>query len=68
MMFRKASLMAAIFASLPILALAHDGHGHFHGYELAHYFTSPAHAFPIALAVVVAVVFFLARRYGWAKK
>lgn len=60
-MFRKATLLAAVFASLPFFALAHEGHGHFHGYELAHYFTSQEHAVPIALALIAGLAFFLGR-------
>lgn len=68
MMLRKAISLMAAFAGLPLLALAHDGHGHFHGYQLAHYFTSSEHAIPIALALVAGVAFFIARRWAMAKK
>ena len=62
MMFRKATILAAAFASLPFLAQAHEGHGHFHGYQLAHYLTSPAHAIPLALALIAGIAFFWSRR------
>ncbi len=51
-------LMIAVFSSLPLLALAHPGHGVVEGW--AHWFT-PDHVLP-GLAVVAALAYLLGRK------
>jgi hydrogenase/urease accessory protein HupE len=49
------------FISIPIIALAHPGHGdHTHdGFSIIHYFTEPEHALvTIGILVSIAVAFY----------
>ena len=43
------------------VALAHEGHGHTHGFTITHYFTEYEHAIPLLLAVVAVIL--LVKRY-----
>lgn len=43
---------------LPLITLAHPGHGETDGYTITHYFTEPVHAV-IAIGVLAAVVVFI---------
>lgn len=49
-MAHKTFLLTIAFL-LPLACFAHGGHGHFHGWELAHFLTSPLHVVPMLLAV-----------------
>lgn len=60
-MFNKFAF-SILLLSFPLTIFAHGGHGFFHGYELAHYLTSPIHAIPIYLAVGIAVWIFIKRK------
>ncbi len=51
-----------------MIALAHGGHGAFHGHELGHYLASPGHAIPIALVLVASVLLIAFRKRIWAKQ
>lgn len=64
-MFRKVLLLAPALLSLPLISQAHDGHGFFHGNELAHYLSSPGHAIPLLLVVAAFIVLITYRR--WAR-
>ncbi|MCB0559166.1 MAG: hypothetical protein H6573_02285 [Lewinellaceae bacterium] len=61
-MFRKAPLLLVALMSLPLISQAHDGHGFFHGSELAHYLSSPGHAVPLVLVVAASVALILYRK------
>ncbi|MCB0578534.1 MAG: hypothetical protein KDD10_04400 [Phaeodactylibacter sp.] len=65
-MSRKALSLSTALLSLPLIAQAHDGHGFFHGHELAHYLSSPGHAIPIALAVVALAALLVYRKRSGA--
>ena len=67
-MSRKSTLLATLMSSLPFLARAHEGHGHFSGYELAHYLASPEHAIPILAVLALSIVFIALRRRAGAKQ
>ncbi len=51
---------------LPLITLAHPGHGETDGYTITHYFTEPVHAV-IAIGVLAAVVVFI-RQMGKSKQ
>lgn len=51
---------------LPIVVVAHPGHGHFTADYLQHYLTSPEHALPILLGGVMLVLMGLVIRYELA--
>lgn len=53
-------IILPLIALLPSLAYAHEGHGHFNGHTLIHYFTSAEHAIPLAVIAVFGL--FLAYR------
>jgi hypothetical protein len=40
-----------VIAIFPLAAFAHEGHGHFHGFGLMHYLSSPLHLAPVLLAL-----------------
>ena len=61
-MFRKAFLLPVALISLPLITQAHDGHGFFHGTELAHYLSSPGHAVPLVLVVAASVALIVYRK------
>jgi hypothetical protein len=43
---------------LPIISIAHPGHGTTEGYTITHYFTEPMHLV-ISLSVIIAVVVYV---------
>ena len=55
-----ATLIAAMM--LPVLSMAHEGHGHTHGFTIKHYFVEPEHLVASLLAIAVGVWFFKAQR------
>ncbi len=61
-MLRKALFLLPALMSLPLITQAHDGHGLFHGHELAHYLSSPGHAIPLALVVGAFIVLIAYRK------
>jgi hypothetical protein len=67
-MSRKSTLLATLMFSLPFLAQAHEGHGHFSGHELAHYLASPEHAIPLLAVLVLSIVFIALRQRALARK
>ena len=46
----------------PVAAFSHEGHGLFHGTEIAHYLTSFSHAVPIFAILGLSVWYILSRR------
>ncbi|MCB0586855.1 MAG: hypothetical protein KDD06_16225 [Phaeodactylibacter sp.] len=67
-MFRKALFLSSALMSTPLITQAHDGHGFFHGNELAHYITSAEHAIPLALVVAAAVLLISYQKWSQARK
>jgi hypothetical protein len=51
------ALCAIALIALPMVSLAHPGHGHDNPLSPGHYLGTPEHAIPITLTIVVAVVF-----------
>ncbi len=51
----KIALTAALPA-LPSIASAHAGHSEFSADHILHYLATPVHAFPLAMAIALAVV------------
>jgi hypothetical protein len=43
--------------ALPVMAVAHPGHGHENPLSPGHYLGNPEHALPVALTISVAAVF-----------
>jgi len=54
-MKRLFTLVAAL--ALPVIMVAHPGHGHENPLSPGHYLGNPEHALPIALTIAVAAVF-----------
>lgn len=59
-------LLAAVSASLS--ALAHEGHGHTHGFTIQHYFVEPEHALAALAVVAIGLLLFKCYRTVSAKK
>lgn len=53
-------IIATVAVLLPLITLAHPGHGETEGYTIIHYFTEPQHAL-ITLGILAAVVVYIAR-------
>jgi uncharacterized membrane protein len=51
---------------LPVVVLAHSGHGHFTADYLQHYLSSPEQSLPILLGLVLVVLLGLVIRYELA--
>ena len=66
-MLRKSSLLVIISVIASLSALAHEGHGLFHGHEPGHYLFSQEHALPVALVTALLIIF-LANRIWVLKK
>lgn len=55
---KKIIAIAAVL--LPLITLAHPGHGETDGYTIIHYFTEPQHAI-ITLGILAATVVYIVR-------
>lgn len=60
--FFPAVAIAIVALLLPVLSMAHEGHGHTHGFTIKHYFVEPEHVVASLLAVAVGIWFFRAQR------
>lgn len=54
---KKSALLSFLLAGIPLFALAHEGHGHTHGFTITHYFVEPEHLILILLGITAAVLF-----------
>lgn len=61
------SILLAASASLPMVTLAHEGHGHENPWTPGHFLANPEHSIPLALAIGLVTVF-IVRRYFIARK
>ncbi|HMO40148.1 MAG TPA: hypothetical protein PKC76_11055 [Saprospiraceae bacterium] len=62
-------LIAIVPALLPLLAIAHEGHGHFHTDDVRHYWLSPEHLIPIVLlGLLFVLLLFQAVKFARRKK
>ena len=52
------TVAAMLTCFLPLVSLAHPGHGETGGFTIIHYFTEPVHAV-VSLAVITAVVLYI---------
>jgi hypothetical protein len=50
-------LSTSAFLALPVMSIAHPGHGHENPLSPGHYFGNPEHVLPLALTIAVAAVF-----------
>lgn len=67
---KKVSLVAFASTLLPLIGLAHEGHGVTEGYTISHYIVEPEHALYTLGVVAVGLVFFTyykVKRKGTAK-
>jgi hypothetical protein len=55
-----ALLLAVTF--IPFIGLAHEGHGHTHGFTITHYIVEPQHAYLTWLALAVVIAFMLSAK------
>jgi len=53
------TLYAIALMAMPMVGLAHPGHGHDNPLSPGHYLGNPQHTIPIALTIVVAAVFII---------
>jgi hypothetical protein len=51
-------LWAVALVALPMISMAHPGHGHDNPLSPGHYLGNPVHALPIALTIAVAAILF----------
>lgn len=63
---KKSALLSFLIAGLPFWALAHEGHGHTHGFTITHYFVEPEHLALVLLGITAAVLF--VRAYAKSRK
>lgn len=52
------SVFSLFVLCLPLIGIAHPGHGTTEGYTITHYFTEPIHL-AISLSVLIAVVVYI---------
>lgn len=56
---KKITAVLSLFTwCLPLISLAHPGHGETDGFTITHYFTEPAHVI-LSLAVITAVILYI---------
>ncbi len=61
------SLLLTIASVLPLITMAHEGHGHEHPWSPGHFLANPEHSIPLVLAITL-VTAFVVRRYIIAKR
>lgn len=59
--------IVSFLMALPSLAIAHDGHGVFNGSTLIHYLSSPLHAIPVLVGIVLLILFLPKQVRIWKK-
>lgn len=64
---KKTGLIILLSSLLPFAGLAHEGHGHTHGFTITHYFVEPEHLF-LLMAVVSAGILLFRRYYKREKR
>jgi hypothetical protein len=52
------SILSLLVLFMPLISLAHPGHGETAGYSITHYFVEPVHVV-ISLSVLVAIVLYI---------
>ena len=58
MPFMKKYLLSLAAIAASMRSLAHEGHGHTHGFTIQHYFVEPEHALAVLAAVAIGVLLF----------
>lgn len=59
--------LSAVWAALPVVCMAHPGHGHEDPWSIAHLLVNPEHYVPIAI-VISLIVMMIARHYVITRK
>ena len=54
-----------LFASMPFIAAAHEGHGVFNPNSLMHYVGTPEHGLPIVGALLLTAIILFRRKKAW---
>lgn len=52
-----AAIAGLFVLCMPLISIAHPGHGEHGGYTITHYFTEPVHAIVTALVLFLVIVF-----------
>jgi hydrogenase/urease accessory protein HupE len=55
---KKIGLILLLIALLPFAGLAHEGHGHTHGFTITHYFVEPEHLLLLIGVLAAGILFF----------
>jgi hypothetical protein len=63
---KKLLFLGFVSSAFSLQSLAHEGHGHTHGFTITHYFVEPGHL--AVLAGVLAAGIFFFRSYFQKKK
>lgn len=56
---KKLVPLSIVSAIIPFLSLAHEGHGHTHGFTITHYFVEPEHL--VSIIYIAAGKFYFGR-------
>ncbi len=57
-MKKYVAVFAGLFVlCLPLISMAHPGHGEYGGYTITHYFSEPMHAIVTAVVLFLVIVF-----------
>lgn len=59
---KKAIISFLLLSGIPFFSLAHEGHGHTHGFTITHYIIEPEHALLTWLVVAFTI------GYIWLKR
>lgn len=52
---------------MPLVSIAHEGHGHEHPWSPGHFLANPEHSIPLTLSIALVTVFAV-KRYFFTKK
>lgn len=64
---RKITLTSLLLTLLSFSGMAHEGHGHTHGFTITHYFVEPEHLL-LLMGVIAAGIFFFRNYFKKEKK
>lgn len=65
---KRVFLFLPVALLTPLFGLAHEGHGHTHGFTIKHYFVEPEHLALVLLALAAAVFFARNAAKAWKQK
>ena len=55
---KRMIILLLLIVLSPVMALAHDGHGHTHGFTIQHYFVEPEHLLTLIIVLGSGILYF----------